>query len=176
MENRLSLTVVTLKTIVVHTVTYMLMGFLASTLFDYAGLFGRESLSCFLRPFDDRMIMAGPLFQPIRGIVFGLAFYPLREVIFRKPNGWLILWWVLVALGILSTFGPSPGSIEGAIYTRVPLIDNLTGLPEVVFQALLLAAILFYWVNHPQKKWITWVLVVLFVIFMLLPALGLLLT
>jgi hypothetical protein len=108
--------------------------------------------------------------------VFGLAFYPLREVIFRKPNGWLILWWVLVALGILSTFGPSPGSIEGAIYTRVSLIDNLTGLPEVVFQALLLAAILYYWVNHPQKKWITWVLVVLFVIFMLLPALGLLLT
>jgi hypothetical protein len=174
MNERMSLTSVTLKTIVVHSVTYMLMGLIASTLLNYEGLFGRESLAGFMRPFDDRMIMAGPLFQPIRGLIFGLAFYPLREVIFAKKNGWLILWWTLVALGILSTFGPSPGSIEGAIYTRVPLLDHLTGLPEVVVQALLLSGILYYWINHPEKKWLTWVLIVLFLLLMALPVLGLL--
>jgi hypothetical protein len=176
MSDRVSLMSVTVKTIIVHTVTYFMMGLLASTLFDYEGLFGQESLAGFLRPFDDRMIMAGPLFQPIQGLIFGLAFYPLREVIFAKKNGWLILWWTLVALAILSTFGPSPGSIEGAIYTRIPLVDHLTGLPEVLIQSLLLSGVLYYWVNHPETKWLTWLLVVLFVLCMAMPVLGLLVT
>jgi hypothetical protein len=174
MNARMSLVSVTLKTIVVHSITYMLMGLIASALFNYEGLFAREEMAGFMRAYDDRLIMAGPLFQPVRGLIFGLAFYLLREVIFAKKNGWLILWWTLVALGILSTFGPSPGSIEGAIYTRVPLLDHLTGLPEVVIQALLLSGILYYWVNHPEKKWLTWLLVVLFVLLMAMPVLGLL--
>ena len=85
-----------------------------------------------MRPTTDPMVMAGPLFQPIRGLVFALVFYPLREILFTKKNGWLIMWWILVALGILSTFGPAPGSIEGMIYTVIPLRSQLTGWLEVV--------------------------------------------
>jgi len=41
-------------------------------------------------------------------------------------------------------------------------------------QALLLSAILFYWVNHPEKRWLNWLMGVIFVVMLLLPALGLL--
>ena len=40
--------------------------------------------------------------------------------------------------------------------------------------ALFFSLLLTYWVNHPGVKWLTWLLVVVFVVIMLLPALGLL--
>jgi len=45
------------------------------------------------------------------------------------------------------------------------------GYLEVVPQALLLSLILCYWVNHP-KKWLNWILGILFFLSMALPVLG----
>lgn len=160
-----------IQTSVVHTITYMFTGILALVFLDYTNAFSNGPLACFMRPTDDPMVMAGVLFQPIRGLVFALAFYPLRNSFFGRQKGWLILWWTLVALGILSTFGPAPASIEGMIYTIIP--TTITSYVEIVPQALLLSAILVYWVNHPEKKWLNWVLGILFVIAMFLPILGL---
>jgi len=163
-----------LKTIVVHTITYFAMGLLAATFLGYAERFARPGMVCWMRQTNDPLVMAGPLFAPIRGLLFALAFYPLREVLFKK-NGWLIMWWLLVALGILSTFGPAPGSVEGMVYTVIPLLDQLTGWLEVVPQAFLLAVVLYYWVNHPKNRWLTWVMGAIFVLVLLFPVLGLLL-
>lgn len=118
--------------------------------------------------------MAGPLLQPIRGVIFALAFDPLRNVLFARGRGWLTLWWILLALGVLSTFGPAPGSVEGLIYTIVPPPAQILGLWQVLLQSLLLAALLFYWVNHPGKPWLSWTLGILFSIVIILPLLGLL--
>jgi hypothetical protein len=85
------------------------------------------------------------------------------------------MWWTLVGLGILSTFGPPPGSVEGMIYTVIPIEDQLLGLLEVVPQALLFSVILVYWIKHPKKRWLDWLLGTVFVLFLLGPALGLLL-
>ncbi len=164
------------KTVVVHAITYFVMGLLASTLLDYGSWYAESYLSGFMRQIDDPIVMAGPLFQPIRGLLFAVVFYLLRDLLFGRKNGWLIMWVMLVFVGILSTFGPSPGSVEGMIYTIVPFWDHLKGWPEVMIQALLFSLILAYWVNHPEKRWLTWLLVALFVIMMLLPALGLLFT
>ena len=164
------------RTIVVHTITYILMGMLASTLLGYAEAFATPWMACWMRQLDDPMVIAGPLFQPIRGLLFALAFYPLRDTLFGKRHGWLVSWWLLVALGVLSTFGPSPGSVEGMLYTIIPVSQQIMGWLEVVPQALLLSAILFYWVNHPEKRWLNWLMGVIFVVMLLLPALGLLVT
>jgi hypothetical protein len=164
------------KTIVAHTITYFLMGLLAATFLDYAARFARPEMACWMRPVSDPLVMAGPLFQPIRGLIFALVFCPLRESLFGKRTGWLVMWWTLVGLGILSTFGPPPASIEGMIYTIIPIADQLTGLLEVVPQALLLSVILFYWINHPEKRWLNWVLGTVFFLILLLTALGLLLS
>ena len=163
----------TAKTVVVHTVTYFVAGVLAYTLGHYETKFAEPPLSYFMRPTSDPIVRAGVLFQPIRGVIFALAFYPLRSVLFAR-NGWLVLWWLLVALGILSTFGPAPGSVEGILYTIIPPVSQVTGLWEVLLQSLLLSVILCFWVRHPGRRWVTWALTAAFVIVMVLPVLGLL--
>lgn len=173
-QDRASLSTLTVKTAVVHTVTYFAAGILAYNLADYQQAFSEPPLSYFMRPTTDPAVMMGPLFQPIRGVIFALAFYPFREVLFTRKNGWLILWWLLVALGILSTFGPAPGSVEGMIYTIIPVMSQILGLWEVLLQSFLLATLLVFWVNHPEKRWLNWTLGVLFVVLMALPILGLL--
>ena len=171
---RLSLSSLTAKTVVVHTVTYFVAGVLAYKLGGYEKTFSQPPLSHFMRPTSDRWVMAGPLFQPIRGVIFGLAFYPLRRVLFADRRGWLILWWLLFALGVLSTFGPAPGSVEGMIYTVIPPLAQMLGLWEVLLQSFLLSVVLCYWVNHPEKRWLDWTLGIAFCIVIILPLLGLL--
>lgn len=174
-QSRPTVLEVTIKTIVTHTITYFIMGLLASTLFNYGRLYAETSLNLLMRQTSEPMVMAGPLFQPIRGLLFGIVFFLLRDTLFRRKNGWLVMWILLVVVGILSPFGPSPGSIEGMIYTVVPLEIQLIGLPEVLLQALILSVVLFYWVNHPEKTWLNWVMGVAFALVMLMPILGLLL-
>ena len=171
---RPSLGELVVKTMVTHTVTYFLIRLAAFWCFDYARQFAEPGARSLMRQTDDPLVMAGPLFQPIRGLLFGLAFYPLREPLFGARAGWLVLWLVLVVVGVLGTFGPAPGSVEGLVYTTLPLRFHLGSLPEIVAQALALAALLWYWVNRPGKRWLTWVLGVAFVAALLLPALGLL--
>lgn len=160
------------KTMVCHTVTYLLMGVLAANFLNYASSMARpESV---MRPMSDPWVMAGPLFQPLRGMIFAMVFYPLRECLFGKKNGWLLMAWMLVATGILSTFAAASGSLEGMIYTRTPIRIQLIGWLEVVPQAVLLSALLCYWVNYAEKKWLNWLLGIAFGIAMALPILGLL--
>lgn len=173
-ERRVSLPVLTLKTVVVHTITYFVAGLLAYTLGGYEKTFSQPPLSYLMRPTSDPLVMAGPLFQPIRGIIFASALYPLRNILFAERRGWLILWWLLFALGVLSTFGPSPGSVEGLIYTIIPPRSQILGLWEVLLQSLLFSVVLFYWINHPEKRWLKWTLGIVFSIVMILPVLGLL--
>jgi len=161
------------RTVAVHTVTYLVMGVIAASLLDYASVLARPDMACWMRQIDDRVVMAGPLFQPLRGFVFALVLYPLREVFFVRRHGWLLLWWVLAGLGIVNTFGPAPGSIEGMVYTVIPIPNQLTGYLEVGTQAGLLAFGIVYWVTHPEKKWLTRVMVVAFAVALALPVLGL---
>jgi hypothetical protein len=65
------------KTAVVHTVTYFFMGALAASVLHYKEAFARPEVACWMRQLNDPWLMAGPLFQPLRGLVFALAFYPL---------------------------------------------------------------------------------------------------
>lgn len=160
------------KTMVCHTVTYMVMGLLAAHFLHYAARMGKPG--SVMRPFNSAWVMAGPLFQPIRGFLYALVFYPLRERLFGRKDGWLVMSWLLVGLGILGTFAAAPGSLEGFIYTPTPPLSQFLGYLEVVPQALLLSALLCYWVNHAGRKWLNWMLGIVFFIMMALPVMGLL--
>jgi hypothetical protein len=162
------------KTTVVHTVTYFAMGLVALGLFRYSKKLADPDLASTMRQTDDPLVRAGVVFQPIRGALFGCVFYMLRDVIFLRPKGWLILWATLVVIGIVSTFGPARGSIEGLIYTKHAFKGLWGGMIEVLAQSFLLSAVTYYWVNQPGETWLTWSLVGLFVIALALPALGLL--
>ncbi len=160
------------KTMISHTITYFLVGVLALLALDYSARFSDPSVIAYTRPISDPMVTAGPLFQPIRGFLFGVVFYLLRETFFRRSRGWLILWVTLVVIGIIGQFTGGLGSIEGLVYSRVPVSFQLTLLPEVFVQTLLLSVLLFYWIRHP-KKWLNWVLGVTFLLILILPTLGL---
>lgn len=173
-KKQLTLPAMILKTIAVHSVTYFIMGLIMSNFLDYENRYALPYLACWMRQYGDPLLMGGGLFQPLRGLVFALAFYPLREVLFGKKKGWLITWWLLVAIGILAPFGPPPGSIEGFVYTTIPVSAQIAGYLEIVPQAFFLAAGVYYWVNHPEKKWLNWGLGIAFVIAMIFSLLGLL--
>ena len=177
-EDRVTLLGLTLKSIASHTLTYFLVGLIASVVFNYAADFARPELRTYMRQIGDPIIALGPALQPIRGIVFALAFYPLREILFRRKNGWLITWWLLVALGILSTFGPASGSVEGAIYTTLPIREQFFsgGMLEILTQSFLFSTLLYYWVNHPEKRWLNWLLGILFALVVLMSLMGYLAT
>lgn len=158
----------------VHTVTYFIMGALAYQFLDYAERFARPELACWMRPTSDPLVMAGPLFQPLRGLLFGIVFWPFRERLFGEQRGWLLLAGVLIALGILNTYGPAPGSIEGMVYTVIPIPDQLAGWLEVIPQALMYAFVLHAWIVHPEHRWIGRTITTLFILAMLIPVMGLL--
>lgn len=163
-----------IKTILVHTVTYFVIGFISFTLFDYTAKYADPLLGNYMRQTDHPLVAAGTLFQVIRGFLFALVFYWMREFFFPKKNGWLFMWMMLFIVGILSTFGPTPGSIEGLVYTNVPFYFHIIGLPEVTIQSLLLAFCTHYWVKHPEKKWLAWLFGAAFVIAILFSILGIL--
>lgn len=84
------------------------------------------------------------------------------------------MWISLVVIGILGTFGPAPGSIEGMVYTTLPTWVHLRGLPEVLLQSLSLSLLLFYWVQHPQKRWMRWMMGISSSVLLSFPIIGLL--
>ena len=44
----------------------------------------------------------------------------------------------------------------------------------LLFGILLLAVVLFFWVSHPEKRWLRWTMGIAFGLVLALPALGLL--
>ena len=113
-EKQITFLGLSVKTIVVHTVTYFIMGLLALTFLEYKTAFAEPITREYMRQVDEPIVALGPALQFIRGILFAIAFYPLRESLFGRKNGWLIMWSLLVTLGILSTFAAAPGSAASA--------------------------------------------------------------
>lgn len=173
--SELKLAAIVTKTTVVHTVTYFVAGALAYAFFDYQSLWDEPVFNVYMRRMDDPVLMAGPIFQPIRGVLFGLVFYLLRREYFGRAYGWLTIWAVLVVVGMLSTFGPAPGSIEGLIYTTIPFGSQFGGGSiETLAQALTFSFIVFYWVRQPEKRWMTWMLAAAFLLVLAFSIIGIL--
>ena len=90
--------------------------------------------------------------QPVRGLLFAFALWPLRSIIFEGKFAWLILWNLFIVFGILSTPAAAPCSIEGIIYSRLPLWYHLIGLPEILLQTLALSIVATWWIKRPVEN------------------------
>jgi hypothetical protein len=163
---------ISVRTAVVHTVTYFVVGAISFLLLDYSTRYADPVVSRLMRQTDDPLVAAGTLFQLLRGFLFGIVFYFLRDIFFTRKNGWLTMWLMLVIVGILSPFAAAPSSIEGMLYTVLPMWFHISNFPEILVQSGLLAWLTFYWVNHPEKKWLSWVLWILLIIVVLMSLLG----
>jgi hypothetical protein len=142
----------TIKVIVVHLATYILMGMIMSNIFDYSELFRQDIIKDFMRPYNSPQVTIGPYLQPLRGILFAIALWPIRSVLLEKKRGWLILWGIFVVFSILSTTAAAPCSIEGVIYSKLPLWYHLLGLPEIMVQTLIFSIALVWWDKGSLQK------------------------
>jgi hypothetical protein len=134
-------------------ITYFLAGICAYGLLGYQDMFETPPFSAFMKPTDSWAVAAGPSLQIIRGLIFAIVLWPFREKFLKTPYGWLLLWGLLVGLSVLSTTGPAPGSVEGFIYTTIPVKKQIVGYLEVVPQTLLFSLAVYYWYKKPGKAW-----------------------
>jgi hypothetical protein len=142
----------TLRVIIAHTATYFLFGLLMSNLFSYGEIFKQAIIRDYMLPMDQHNIILGPFLQPVRGLIFAIGLWPVRSLLIEKKRGWLILWGLLVTIGILSTPAASPGSIEGMLYTRLPMWYHLIGYPEITLQTLVFSIWLIWWERQSMKS------------------------
>lgn len=131
-----------LRAMLWHTVTYLLAGLVASRALDYKWAFHEPVIRDYMKDFDAATVGFGPWLQPIRGLIVGVVLLPFKETLARQTQGWLFLWGLLVGIGILSTSAAAPSSVEGLLYSRVPLWYHLFGLPEVLLQTLAFSVLL----------------------------------
>jgi hypothetical protein len=134
-------------------ISYFLAGIFAYNLVNYQELFETPPFSGFMKPMNSIAIVAGPALQFIRGIIFSIALWPFKETFLNTKYGWLKLWGLLVGLSILSTTAAAPGSIEGFIYTTIPIKKQVIGYIEVIPQTLLFSIMVYYWYKNPKKAW-----------------------
>ena len=87
------------RVMVVHTVTYLIFGIVMSRVFDYARIFQMETIRDFMRPLDSPFVLAGPMLQPLRGLVLAIGMWPLRRFLLEHRLGWLVLWSVFLGSG-----------------------------------------------------------------------------
>src|ERR1035437_1444567 len=90
------------KTVVSHTLTYFVMGALAFHFLHYADFINNPNSG--MRPMTSPLVMLGPALQVVRGVLFAAVFYPFREILFERRNGWLLLAWMLIGVGIQRLF------------------------------------------------------------------------
>jgi hypothetical protein len=152
-----------------HVITYFLAGALTFYFLDYRDLFETPPFSCFMKPTNSTSVAAGPALQLIRGVIFSMALWPFRDILLKTKYGWLKLWGLLIGLSILSTTAAAPGSIEGFIYTTIPIRKQVIGYLEVIPQTMLFSLIVFYWYEKPKKAW--QVISIILVLFILLVSL-----
>ncbi|MEN8075857.1 hypothetical protein ABFP60_02780 [Clostridioides difficile] len=137
-----------LKTVVVHILTYILCGIVFSTIFNYHSLFAMDGVDGFMKEIGGSSTLIGPLIQVIRGILFGIVLLLFKDTFLGKKYGWLKLWAILSIIGVINTPGPAPFSIEGIVYTKLPLEFHLKGAPELLIQTLLFS----YLIAKPSKE------------------------
>jgi len=136
-----------------HIITYFIIGLIASLMLDYKTSFENPPLSYFMKPVESSWVALGPVLQIFRGLVFSIALWFFKDGFINTSLGWLKLWLLIVGLSILSTTGPAPGSIEGIIYTKIPLITQLKAYLEVVPQTMLFSLCVYYWYQNPKRIW-----------------------
>ncbi len=140
------------QVIVTHTLTYFVAGLIASNVFHYGAVFNMPIIRDYMLPIDQHNVLMGPFLQPVRGLIFAVGLWPIRRLLIEHKRGWLVLWGLLVTVGILSTPAAAPGSIEGVLYTKLPLWYHLMGLPEILLQTLVFSIWLVWWQRQSVRE------------------------
>jgi hypothetical protein len=173
MEKKFNAVLYFWQIIYAHTIAYFIAGIIAHTVINYRELYSTEIISSFMRSVDTPIVALGPFLQIFRGIIIALILLPLRKAFFEEKNGLLKLGLIIFGLSLLSTIGPTMGSFDGYIYTKIPYIyQSLHSYPEAIIYVLLFIGILFVSIKYAHWKVITILSIVITVLICLLSIMG----
>ena len=136
----------------VHTIAYFIAGIFALIFMNYREQFASAIMSVIMRPVDSPYVALGPGLQLLRGLIIALVLLPFKDTITSK-NGWIKLSGLILGLSYISTLGPTFGSFDGYIFTKVPLQYHLLGIPETLLYTALFSVLLFLWYKKPIRAW-----------------------
>lgn len=177
MNNKKCFLSFTYHLIVSHFFTYFLIGiiffFLGLNATGYYEKHPIDLVTALHRDSQSIWVIAGPIFQFIRALLFSIALFPIREKILEGKYGWLLLWLVIVVFAILAPAGEAPGSIEGIVYTNLPFLFHILYIPELLLQSLLFSWLFIMWERGKISKKITVPLVIISVLILLTIIIGL---
>ena len=142
-----------IKVTVAHFVSYLICGLIFANVFNYKELFELDNVKYFMRDAYGNSSLIGPFVQILRGAIIGCILLILKDNVLQKKHSWLFLWIIFAGLGIICTPAAAPVSIEGIVYSQLPLEFHLKTAPELIIQTLLFSL----WVtgdfkfNIPEK-------------------------
>ena len=172
MERKNNLVMYFWQIIYAHTIAYFIAGLFALVVINYRELFSTDIISSFMRPVDAPIVALGPLLQIFRGIIIALVLLPLRKTFFEEKNGLLKLGLVIIGLSLLSTIGPTMGSFEGYIYTKIPYMYQILGYPEAIIYVLLFIGIINISIKYSHKRIVFILSIVIMVLICLMSIMG----
>lgn len=157
----------------IHTIAYFIAGIFALIFMNYKEQFAVGIMSVIMRPIESPWVAVGAGLQIFRGLIIALVLYPFKDVFLSSKKGWIKLWALILGLSYISTIGPTFGSFEGYIYTKVPLQYHLLGIPETLLYTFLFTFFISLWYKKPSKVW-NIASIILVSLIILMSALGLL--
>jgi hypothetical protein len=155
-----------------HTIAYFIAGVFALYAINYRELFSTEIISVLMRSVDEPIIALGAFLQVFRGIIIALILLPLRKTFFEEKNGLIKLGIIIIGLSLLSTIGPTMGSFDGYIFTKIPYMVQIWGYPEAVIYVALFIGILGISKKYEHKKVITILSIVIMLLIGLMCIMG----
>jgi hypothetical protein len=156
-----------------HTIAYFIAGIFALIVVNYRDLFATEIISSFMLSVDEPIVaLGGTLLQIFRGIIIALIILPLRKVFFEEKHGLIKLGITIFGFSLLSTIGPTMGSFEGYIYTKIPVIYQILGYPEAIIYIVLFVGLLNLSKKYGHKKIVTIMSIIIMLLLSLMGIMG----
>jgi len=135
-----------------HTIAWFVAGVFAVFFLNYEDIYLSDIPSSFMRPVSEPIVALGSFLQIFRGLIIGLIMLPLRKVFFVEKHGFLKLAGILFGFSLISTFGPTWGSFDGYIFTKLPVMYHIIAYPEAIIYFTLFIGILFVSMKYEHKK------------------------
>ncbi len=134
-----------------HTIAYFLAGIFALAFMNYKEHFSSDTMGILMHPVDFPIVALGPALNIFRGIILGLILLSIQSVILGD-KGFLKLAILTLGLSLISTIGPTPGSFDGYIYTKLPTEYHLLGIPEALLYVVVFTSIPYFWYKMEKKS------------------------
>lgn len=153
-----------------HTLAYFFAGIFAVVFMNYKEHYASDTLGLLMLPVDSPMVALGPGLNIIRGFILGFFLLSVRTMILGD-KGFLKLALLTFGLSFISTIGPTPGSFDGYIYTKLPVQYHLLGIPETLIYVAMFSGIPWLWYKY-DKKYFNVIAIVLVALIMLMSFAG----